>query len=93
MVAITVTDHVPAERSFRVDVALTPAAGSNDIKDFGHANLDIKDADEVKLDFTLVAGTLVAERATTNSLYGNTKVWSSRQTAVNSNHTQGLQGS
>ena len=34
MVAITVTNHVPAERSFRVNVALTPAAGSKDITDF-----------------------------------------------------------
>ena len=67
MVAITVTDHDPTEKTFRVNVALTPAAGSKDIKDFKLENLDIKDADEVVLKFTEVAGTLVAERATTNS--------------------------
>ena len=34
MVAITVTNHDPTEKTFRVDVALTPAAGGDAIKDF-----------------------------------------------------------
>ena len=67
MVAITVTNHDPTEKTFRVDVALTPAAGGDAIKDFKVTDLDIKDADEVELTFTTELGNLVAERATTNA--------------------------
>ena len=50
-----------------MDVALTPAAGGDAIKDFKVTDLDIEDADEVALTFTKELGTLVAERATTNA--------------------------